>query len=290
MLVQQLINGLSIGSIYALMAVGYSLIYSLLGFTTFAHSATVIMGAYMGFFMLSKISLNISLALMGAIILASMLGIFIEITTYRPLLNKNAKKIYLLIAGLGISTIGENIVIATVGGQYMPFPQIFPIQPIKIFGATVGVVDIIILAASVFALILVEILISRTKIGLAIRGASYRLEATAIMGINVNKLIIFVFALAGSLAGLAGFFLGVKYTAYPQLGSMTTKAFISAVFGGLGSVKGAMLGALILGIIETLVSAYISSQMRDIFAFALLVIVLLIRPTGIMGKINEDKA
>ncbi len=290
MLIQQLVNGLSIGSIYALMAVGYSLIYSLLSFTNFAHSIAVTVGAYTGFYMLSKISPNISIALLIAIIIGGLISSLIELITYRPLLNKGAKRIYLLIAGLGSSTVGENLIILIFGGRFKAYPIAFSAKPINVFGANIGTVDLIILIVSIIALIMVEILIQKSKIGLAIRGAAFDLDITSLMGVNVNQLILFVFIIAGVLAGLSGFFLGIKYTAYPALGQMTTKAFISAVFGGLGSIPGAVLGAIILGVLETLISAYISSSMRDIFSFSLLIIILLIRPTGLMGKTTEDKA
>lgn len=290
MLIQQLFTGLSIGGIYALMAVGYSLIYSLLNFTNFAHSIAVTVGAYTGFLILSKYIPNLYIALVMAIIIGGITSAFIETISYRPLLSKGAKRIYLLIAGLGLSTAGENLLIIIFGGRFKAYPNIYNAKPINFLGASIGSVDIIILIVSIMTLIFVEILIQKSKVGLAIRGAAFDLDVTSLMGVNVNKLILIVFIIAGSLAGLSGFFLGMKYTAYPALGQMTTKAFIGAVLGGLGSIQGAVLGAIILGIIETLISAFISSSMRDIVSFSILIFVLMIRPNGIMGKITEDKA
>lgn len=290
MLIQQLFTGLSIGGIYALMAVGYSLIYSLLSFTNFAHSIAVTVGAYTGFYMLSKISPNIFAALVIAIVIGGLISALIELISYRPLLNKGAKRIYLLIAGLGLSTAGENLLIITFGGRFKAYPNIFNLKPISILGATIGTVDIIIIIVSIIALIIVEVLIQKSKVGLAIRGAAFDLDVTSLMGVNVNQLILIVFMIAGSLAGLSGFFQGMKYTAYPALGQMTIKAFIGAVFGGLGSISGAVVGATLLGLIETLISAYISSSMRDIVSFSILIIILIIRPNGLMGKNTEDKA
>jgi len=289
LLVQQFFTGLSIGGIYALMAVGYSLIYSLLNFTNFAHSIAVTVGAYTGFYMLSKISPKLSIALIIAILIGGIVSAFIELISYRPLLNKGAKRIYLLIAGLGLSTAGENLIIISFGGRFKAFPNISA-NSISIFGATMGSVDIIIIIVSVITLILVEVLMRKSKVGLAIRGAAFDLDVTSLMGVNVSQLILIVFMLAGSLAGLSGFFLGMKYTAYPALGQMTLKAFIGAVLGGLGSIPGAVLGASVLGIMETLISAYVSSSMRDIFSFAIMVMVLVIKPNGFMGKNTEDKA
>lgn len=290
LLIQQLFTGLSIGGIYALMAVGYSLIYSLLSFTNFAHSIAVTVGAYTGFYILSTISPKLFIALIIAILIGGIVSALIELISYRPLLNKGARRIYLLIAGLGLSTAGENLIIILFGGRFKAYPNILNISPISILGATVGSVDIIIIIVSVITLILVEVLIQKSKVGLAIRGAAFDLDVTSLMGVNVNQLILIVFMIAGSLAGLSGFFLGMKYTAYPALGQMTTKAFIGAVLGGLGSIPGAVLGASLLGIIETLISAYVSSSMRDIFSFSILIIVLIIKPNGFMGKNTEDKA
>lgn len=291
MFIQQLLNGLSVGSIYALMAVGYSLVYSLLNFTNFAHSLAVTFGAFAAYFIMSLCVENIYVGIMLAIVMGGVLSMIIEQVSYRPLLKKNVKRIYLLIAGLGTMTVGENLMIIFFTSRFRSYPVNFSTDMVKIFGASVGQVDLIIFILSVLALIIVEILIRKTRFGLAIRGASYDLNTAAIMGVNTQKLILFVFLLAGTLAGLAGAFLGAKYTAYPALGStMTNKAFVSAVLGGLGSIPGAVLGALILGVGETMISGYISSSLRDLFAFALLIIVLIVKPNGLMGKLSDDKA
>ena len=290
MLIQQLITGLSIGGIYALMAVGYSLIYSLLNFTNFAHSASVLMWAYTGYYFISLVTDNVILAAFCSIVLGAILAAVIEKVAYQPLLDKGSKRIYLLIAGLGISIISENLIVVLIDGRFHAYETTFASAPISILGASVGRIDLIILGVCIIALLVVQFLITKTKVGLAIRGAAFDLTTASIMGINVRKLIFIVFLIAGSLAGLSGIFLGVKYTAYPTMGVLTNKAFISAVFGGLGSLGGAVVGALILGVSETLISAYVSSSLRNLFAYGLLVVILLIRPTGLMGKSSDDKA
>jgi len=288
---QQLINGLSIGSVYALMAVGYSLIYSLLNFTNFAHSITVTIGAFVTFYFLSMVTKNLFLGIVIATGVAGLLAVVIELLGYRPLLNKNARRIYLLITGLGISIMSENLVIIAFSSRFRVYPVNFSNKSIEIFGASAGVIDLIIFSVSVITLVLVELLIQKSRLGLAIRGAAVNLDATSLMGVDVQKLIMIVFLIAGSLAGLAGALLGAKYTTFPMLGSvMTNKAFISSVVGGLGSVPGAVLGGLILGISESMISGYLSSAMRDIFAYLLLVIILFVRPSGLLGKSSEDKA
>ena len=196
------------GGIYALMAVGYSLIYSLLNFTNFAHSASVLMGAYTGYYFISLVTDNIWLAALGAVILGALLAGFIERATYQPLLDKGSKRIYLLIAGLGISIISENLIVVLIDGRFHAYETDFSSVPISIGSASIGLVDIVIMIASAIALLIVQYLITKTKVGLAIRGAAYDLTTASIMGINVRKLILIVFIIAGSLAGLSGVLLG----------------------------------------------------------------------------------
>lgn len=182
------------------------------------------------------------------------------------------------------------MIILRIGGRFKAYPPIFPMEPLHVGPVEIAVVDIMIVAVSLIALLIFQLIISRTRAGLAIRAAAHNLATAGLMGVNSDALVILVFLIAGTLAGLAGIFLGVKYTAYPQLGAMTLKAFISAVFGGLGSLPGAVAGAYALGILETFVSAYISSSMRDVFSFLLLVLVLLFRPQGLMGRPSGEKA
>lgn len=288
---QQIINGLSVGSVYALMAVGYALIYSLLNFTNFAHSITVTIGAFAAFFFLTYGIQNLYVGILVGVIAGALLAVFIQYVAYRPLLKRNARRVYLMIIGLGISVMGDNLVVISFTGRFRIFPENFPSEPLHIFGATIGMVDLLIFGISILSLLLVQIFIQKTRMGLAIRGASYSLETTSLMGVNTYKLIFVIFLIAGSLAGISGGLLGAKYTTYPTLGTFyTNKAFICAVVGGLGSLPGAVLGALILGVSEALISAYVSTSLRDLFAYVLLIVILLVRPSGLLGKSSEDKA
>ena len=291
MFIQQLANGLSVGSVYALMAVGYALIYSLLNFTNFAHSITVTIGAFATFFFLTYAMENLFAGILVGIIAAALLAAVIELIAYQPLLKRNARRVFLMIIGLGISVMGDNLVIIAFTGRFRIFPVNFPSQSIQLFGANIGLVDLLIFLVSMISLLVVELTIRKTKLGLAIRSAAFSLEATSLMGVDTFKLILAIFLIAGSLAGVAGTLLGAKYTAYPSLGTFyTNKAFICAVFGGLGSLPGAVVGALILGVSEAMISAYVSTSLRDLFAYFLLIVILLIRPSGLMGKSSEDKA
>ena len=182
MFLQQLITGLSVGSIYALMAVGYSLIYSLLNFTNFAHGASVLIGAYVGYFYISSVADNVLMAVVCSTFFGAVLAALIERIAYQPLLNKGVKRIYLLIAGLGISIIGENLIVVMIDGRFHAYKTSLSAMPVSILGASIGVVDLIILVASAIALLSVQFLIRKTRVGLAIRGAAFDLTTASIMG------------------------------------------------------------------------------------------------------------
>ncbi len=292
MFIQQLINGLAIGSVYALMTVGYSLIYSLMSFTNFAHGVVVTISAYIGFFVLTFLTPSIPVGILVSLLGGLVVSVLIELLTYRPLLLRNARRLYLCIAGLGLSIMVENLIIVALSSRFKSYPpEVLSLGSVSLGSANVGIIDLLILGVSLVTLLVLELYIRKSRDGLAIRGAAFSLDHASIMGINTDGLMIKVFAIAGALAGIAGFFCGIKYTAYPKLGgSLTNKSFISAVLGGLGSLPGAILGSFILGILEVLVAGYISSTLRDVFSFSLLVFILLVKPTGLLGKSSEDKA
>lgn len=289
-LLQQAINGLSIGSVYALMAVGYSLVYSIMNFSNFAHGGVIMFGAYFGFFFITIYKLPFPIAFALAAICSSILAIIIERLAYKPLRTRKAPFLYFIISAMGLSIFLENIVVSTIGPTFKTYPQIFPSTPITIGNVGIGRIDLMMFIVSAISLALLIYMIDYSKIGKAIQATSYNPTASALMGINTDFIIIVVFGLGGLLAGMAGVLFGMKYTVYPQIGDITIKSFIGAVFGGLGSVPGAVLGAVLLGVIETVTSGYISSQYRDLIAFALLIFILVIKPSGIMGKVTEDKA
>lgn len=288
--IQQIINGISIGSVYALMAVGYSLVYSIMNFSNFAHGGVIMLGAYMGYFALSVFELPFPIALIASALGAAVVAIALERIAYSPLRKRNAPFLYFIISAMGASIFLENLVIATIGPNFKTYPKIISQEPILIGNVAFGKLDILMFLISTVSLVLLLLFIEKTRTGMAIRATAYNLRASALMGVNTDSIIFIVFGLGGALAGIAGVLFGMKYTVYPQIGFITTKAFIAAVFGGLGSLTGAVVGALLLGIIETLTAGYISSQLRDLIAFGLLIFVLVVRPMGIMGKMNEDKA
>jgi len=292
---QQLINGLSIGSIYALMAVGYSLVYSIMNFSNFAHGSVIMLGAYFGFFALTLVGLPFGVAFFIAACCTALVAVLLERLAYKPLRDRRAPFLYFIITAMGASIFIDNSVIATIG----PTPKTFPPEllpsflqsgAIKIGTLDVGRIDLAMFAITVVCLVALIVFIDFTKLGKAIQATAYNMKASALMGINPGFVIILVFAIGGALAGVAGVLYGMKYQVFPQMSAITLKSFIAAVFGGLGSLPGALLGSVLLALIETFVSGYISTQFRDLFAFVILIAMLVIKPSGIMGKTTEDKA
>ncbi len=288
---QQIINGLSIGSVYALMAVGYSLVYSIMNFSNFAHGGIIMLGAYFGYYSLTALKVPFVLAMIIAALGAGFIALMCEKLAYRPLRKRNAPSLYLIISAMGMSIFLENIVVATIGPTFKTYPQVYDPNPIMLGGnVALGRLDLSMFIVSAISLGILVFIIEKTKIGLAIRAASYSDRASTLMGVNVNTVIMTIFLIGGVLAGIAGVFFGMKYTVYPQIGNITLKSFIAAVFGGLGSLPGAVIGSVLLGIIEALVSGLVSSTYRDLVSFTLLILVLVIHPSGLMGKTTVDKA
>ena len=289
-LLQQVINGLSLGSIYALIAVGYSLVYSILLFSNFAHGGFLIVGGYLCYFALNTLGMNIWLAGAFSLVGAGFAAIATERLAYKPIRERTSVTLYLLIASMGMSIVIENIFVVIAGGRFRALPPVIPTNPVNVFGiATTSAFDIISLVTAVVFLGGLQIFLTKTKWGLAIRAAAYNLRIAGLMGVNVARLISLVFFVSGLLAAVGGIFLSVRYTLYPQLGMITIKAFVAAVIGGLGSLPGAVVGSLILGLSEMLTAGFLSSQLRDLVVFSLLVVTLVIRPTGLFGKDVSEK-
>lgn len=289
MFIQTLVTGLAIGGIYALMAVGYSLVFSILNFSNFAYGSIIMLGAYIGYYVLMHMGVPLPLAVLISIIGASALCFFNERLAYSTLRKRNASSLYFMISAMGTSIFLENLVYATIGSRFYAFPEVLTQQNVSFGGVSLGLLDVFAIVFSAIAIYGLHYFLQKSKTGIAIRAASYDMQVCQLNGVNVNKVIGWVFLLAGALAGISGMFLGMKYMVYPTMGWITNKAYIAAVIGGLGSLPGAVVGGLILGVLETFVSAYISSVVRDVFSFSLLVILLLVLPTGLFGKFLEEK-
>lgn len=291
MFLQQLVTGISVGGVYALLATGYSLIYSLLDFSNWAHGEVAMIGAY--------IALVVSSSLGGMpFVLASMIGIagaavvsyLNERIAYRRIRHNNSPNMFLMIAAMGLSTVYQQAANLIFTGKYRQFDFRLPVSTVKIGSTYLGVLDLASLVITAVILVGLIFLINKTQFGLNVRAIACNPYAAKVLGVKVDRSVASVFLLAGGLAGVAGILYGMKYNVFPTMGNVGLKAFIASVIGGLGSVPGAIVGAIVLGVIETLVSAYISSSLRDFFSFALLIVLLLVKPSGLFGVDVQDKA
>ncbi len=287
--IQQLINGISLGSIYALIALGYTMVYGIIKLINFAHGDIYMVGAYVGYFATSVLKISFFPALLLAMAVAGLFGMIIERTAYRPL--RNAPKIAVLITAIGVSLFLEYGGMLLVTPQPRTFPNIFPSATYNIWGIVLNNQQIVILAVALFLMIILTYVVNKTKIGKAMRAVSFDNDAARLMGIDVDRVISFTFGIGSALAAAAGVLVGVYYNSIdPLMGIMPgLKAFVAAVLGGIGVIPGAMLGGVLMGVIESLVSGFISSTFRDAAAFGLLILILLFKPAGLLGKNVREK-
>ena len=288
-----LVNGISLGSIYAIIALGYTMVYGIAKMLNFAHGDVIMVGAYVAFCALQYWGLPPLLALLAAMALCTVLGITIEGLAYRPL--RQATSLAVLITAIGMSYLLQNLALLIWGANPKSFPSsvMVPLPALTLFGGrlTVSGVTLVAILANLVIMAALTTFISRTKLGKAMRCVSEDRGAAQLMGINVNATISATFAIGSALAAVAGILLCSAYpTLMPTTGSMPgIKAFTAAVFGGIGSIPGAMIGGILLGVIEILGKAYISTELGDAIVFAVLIVVLLFRPTGLLGKPIREK-
>ncbi|ANZ46100.1 branched-chain amino acid ABC transporter permease [Cloacibacillus porcorum] len=288
--IQQLVTGFSIGAIYALLAVGYALIYSIFKFTNFAFGAIMMCSAYGAYFVVKNLGMtSLAAGLCGAIIIGIIISIITELVAYRSLRRLKASRLFLMISAMGVNILLQNLMTIWMSANLRSLNISLPFRVLAVGKIKIGSIDILSLLVSLAALAVLWIFIERTKYGIAIRASAHDTDTAGLMGINVNKVSLIVFAISGITAAIAGTFTGMKYAVYPTLGAISSKAFISSVIGGLGSLPGAVLGGFILGVLETIISGYISSAYRDLFSFGILIVVLVFLPNGILGTDTSDK-
>lgn len=286
---QQLVNGLQLGSIYALIALGYTMVYGIVRLINFAHGDIYMVGAYIGFFAAGFFGKSFPLALVTAMLGCAALGLTVERLAYRPL--RQAPRLATLTTALGVSIFLENFIRKFVGPNFLPYPRILKVGQVSVLGLQLSGVTVMVVAVAVGLLILLQFIVLKTKIGKAMRAVSYDMDAAKLMGIDVDRVIAATFFIGSSLAAAAGVLVGVAYPRIdPYMGVLPgLKAFVAAVLGGIGNIPGAVLGGLVMGIAETLVTGFIRSTLRDAIAFAILIVVLLVRPSGILGTFVREK-
>jgi len=294
MIIQTLFTGLSLGSMYALIAVGFCLVFSILKFTNFAHGAMITSAAFCGYYAAVAFKLNLWGTLAFAVAGGAAVGLIGEFVAFRTITKKEGSVFYYFVSSLTWGVFIEQVIILIAGSRFMSYPRFFKSLVIR-FGPEgrfrVGTVDTYMLAFAVVALTLLFFFLNKSRLGRGIRATSFDRNTAYLMGVNVQRTIQITFALAGIMAGLGGVFLGITYTLTAQLGSrLVLKGFISSVVGGLGSVHGAVIGALILGLVENFLFLFIGSGWSPVMTFAIMLVFLLIRPQGIAGVLVQDKA
>ena len=287
-----LINGISLGSVYAIIALGYTMVYGIAKMLNFAHGDVIMVGGYAALTMVMSVSPNPLAAILVAIVVCTVLGVTIERVAYRPLRGA-ASPLAVLITAIGVSYLLQNVVLLVFGSSPKSFQSLVPFADLKLADGALTITGetIVTIISCIVIMTVLTLFVNKTKAGQAMLAVSEDKGAAQLMGINVNGTIALTFAIGSGLAAIAGILLCSTYPSLsPYTGSMPgIKAFVAAVFGGIGSIPGAMIGGILLGVIEILGKAYISSQLADAIVFAVLIIVLLVKPTGLLGKKIQEK-
>lgn len=288
-LIQTLISGLRLGSIYALMALGYTMVYGIAKMLNFAHGDIIMVGAYAVISTVSLAQLPGVVGVVVSVVVCVLLGVTIEFLAYRPL--RKAQSLAVLITAIGVSYLLQSLALLVFKSEPMAFPTIIDIPSVKLGEVVIDGMTILTLAVTAVIMVSLSLFINKTRLGKAMRAVSEDKDAAELMGISVNRTITMTFAIGSALAAVASIFYGATYTYIkPTTGSMPgIKAFTAAVFGGIGSIPGAMLGGILLGIIEQLSQRYISTLWTNAIVFGVLVLVLVVKPTGLLGKKISEK-
>lgn len=288
-ILEQLINGLRTGSIYALIALGYTMVYGIAKMINFAHGDIIMVGAYALYVAVALLHLPAIPAVIFTCVVCAVLGVIIERIAYKPL--RNAPRLAVLITAIGVSYFLQSASLIIFKATPIPFQSIINVDSINIGGVTISGITIVTLVVTTISMIILTFFINKTKAGSAMRAVSEDMGAAQLVGINVNKTITMTFAIGSFLAAVAGILYICQYQSLkPTMGALPgIKAFVAAVLGGIGSIPGAMLGGIVLGIIESFSKAFISTELSDAIVFSVLVIVLLVRPSGFLGKKKNEK-
>lgn len=289
--IEQVINGLNTGSIYALVAVGYTMVYGIIKLINFAHGEIMMFGAYFAFIFAFQLPFELPFiaVVLISMIFAALMGILIERIAYKKL--RTAPRISALITAIGMSLFLQNLALLIFGATPEVMKPLISTEPLVLFNFEISRLTVLTIGLSIFFMVVLTLFVKKTKPGKAMRAVSQDKEAALLMGININVIISITFAIGSALGALGGVFYAMAYTNIkPTLGIMPgLKAFIAAVFGGIGNISGAMLGGYIIGLIETFVKAYISSKWVDAIVFGLLIVILLFKPSGLLGKHTKEK-
>ena len=296
MLVQNILNGISLGSVYALIAVGFALIFNVLKFSNFSQGGVMTVTAYAGYVASRYLSDRLdSLALFAAVLAAAALSgaviaAAVERLAFRRLRRTKSEPVYYFISSITMGILLENLITIYASSNFYSYPRFFATSAVPLFGVNVAVTDMMMFALSIASLLALIFILHRTKIGLGIRAACFDVNTVQLMGMNPDFLVTTALMISGALGGVSGVFLGMNYTLYPQLGQMVVKGFVASVLGGLGSIHGAVIGAVLLGVLEIFFISWVGAGWAPVFVFIVMLAFLLVRPRGIAGIIVQEKA
>ena len=296
MLVQNILNGISLGSVYALIAVGFALIFNVLKFSNFSQGGVMTVTAYAGYVASRYLSDRLdSLVLFAAVLAAAavsgaVIAAAVERLAFRRLRRTKSEPVYYFISSITMGILLENLITIYASSNFYSYPRFFTTSAVPLFGVNVAVTDMMMFALSIASLLALLFILHRTKIGLGIRAACFDVNTVQLMGMNPDFLVTTALMISGALGGVSGVFLGMNYTLYPQLGQMVVKGFVASVLGGLGSIHGAVIGAVLLGILEIFFISWVGAGWSPVFVFVVMLAFLLVRPRGIAGIVVQEKA
>lgn len=296
MLVQNILNGISLGSVYALIAVGFALIFNVLKFSNFSQGGVMTVTAYAGYVASRYLSDRLdSLVLFAAVLAAAavsgaVIAAAVERLAFRRLRRTKSEPVYYFISSITMGILLENLITIYASSNFYSYPRFFTTSAVPLFGVNVAVTDMMMFALSIASLLALLFILHRTKIGLGIRATCFDVNTVQLMGMNPDFLVTTALMISGALGGVSGVFLGMNYTLYPQLGQMVVKGFVASVLGGLGSIHGAVIGAVLLGILEIFFISWVGAGWAPVFVFIVMLAFLLVRPRGIAGIIVQEKA
>lgn len=296
-MLQNIFFGLSLGAVYSLIAVGFALVFNILKFSNFSHGGVMSFTAYAGYLAyvwlfdgkVSGILMFVAIVSTAAVV-GAVTAVGIERVGFRRLRRNNAPVIYYFISSITLGILLENVITIFASSNFYSYPLFFSANNIALFGTTFSVADVVTLLFSSAALVALLFVLYRSKLGLGVRTVSFDVNTASLMGIDADRVVMATFAMSGALGGISGVFLGMNYSLYPQLGQLVVKGFIASVIGGLGSITGAVIGALLLGIVEVALIGMVGSGWMPACVFVVMLVFLLLRPRGIAGVIVQEKA
>ena len=289
---QLILNGISLGAVYAMIAVGFALVFNILKFSNFSQGGVITVTAYAGFMVNKVLHTNFLATLVVTALVGGFIALAVERIAFRRLRTTRSPVILYFVSSITMGMLLENLIVISFSSNFYSYPKFFETTVVRFMGLNAATTDLLMLATAVSALLALMFVLYRTRLGIAVRALSMDGPTTSLMGVNVNLVVAAVFFIVGSLGAVAGVFLGVNYTLYPQIGQMIVKGFIASVIGGLGNIAGAVIGAILLGLLEVGLTSVdgIGSGLAPVVVFVVTLVFLILRPQGIAGLIIQEKA